>query len=387
MSYPDEVQLGKMLDQSRGEVFRDKTNSAFLGGIMCCLNFTWCEDDHPVKTAAVDGKVIYWSKKDFMRCSKDERKWTLIHELWHVARLHFVRGVGKIAKLWNKACDIRINNDMIADGHKLPNNGYWLFDVDIDKNGILSEEQIYQLLLKDEDVGGKGQPCDMLPLPADENKQKQAIAQQMTIVIQAVQQVKQAQQAGRPGNIPGGVEEVLKSFLTPVVPWRDELWMFMTDLTGEDYSWSHRNRRFPHIYMPSMEDIPEGLDHIAFFIDTSASITDPSVERFNSELKYIWDVLKPKKMTVIQFDTKIHNIRVFNEGDEFDDIKVYGRGGTSMVCVKEWIDENNITTALIFSDMECAPMERPKRNIPIMFAVIPGNGILPDYGRIIHVRD
>lgn len=387
MNYPDEVQLGKMLDSARGEVFRDKTNSAFLGGIMCSLDFQWCEDNHSVKTAATDGKFVYWAKQDFMRCSKDERKWTLIHEIWHVARLHFVRGLGKIARLWNKACDIRINNDMIRDGHKLPNNGYWLFDLSIDDNGILSEEQIYNMLLENGDMAGKGQPTDMLPLPADENKQKQVIAQQITIVIQAVQAAKQAAKNGQPGNIPGGVEEYLKTFLTPIVPWRDELYMFMTDLTSEDYSWTHRSRRHIYTYMPGLDDIPEGLEHIGFFVDTSASITDPAVERFNSELKYIWEILKPKKMTVIQFDTKIHNVRVFNEGDEFTDIKVYGRGGTSMVCVKEWIDANDVTAALIFSDMECTPMERPKKNIPILFAVIPGHGIIPDFGRIIHVRD
>jgi predicted metal-dependent peptidase len=387
MSYPDEVQLGKMLDQSRGEVFRDKNNAAFLGGIMCSLDFKWCEDEHPVKTAATDGKTVFWSKKDFMRCSKDERKWTLIHEIWHVARLHFVRGLGKIARLWNKACDIRINNDMIREGNKLPNNGYWLFDMSIDDNGILSEEQIYNMLLQKEDIGGKGQPNDMLPLPGDENQQKQAIAQQVTIVIQAVQIAKNSAKNGQAGNIPGGVAEYLKNLLAPVVPWRNELWMFMTDLTSADYSWSHRNRRYNHMYLPGLEDIPEGLEHIAFFVDTSASITDPAVERFNSELKYIWETLKPKKMTVIQFDTKIHNVRVFNEGDEFTDIKVYGRGGTSMVCVKEWIDEHKPTAALIFSDMECAPMEKPKINIPILFAVIPGNGIMPDFGRIIHIKD
>lgn len=387
MTPPTDMQLERMLDQARGEVFRN-SNASFLGSIMCSMDFKWDEDGYVTTTAATDGKFVWWHKPDFVRCDQNEKKCTLLHEIWHPARMHFVRGIGKDPDTWNRACDYRINNDMILDGYKLPNNGFWLFDPDIDKDGILSEEEIYDKLVKKEikvPKNYKGGNKDLIPAPMDQNKQNQLVAQQVAMVVRAVQAAKAA---GKPGSIPGGLEQLLDKFLNPVVPWRSVLAQFMTDLTTEDYTWSERNRRYTHVYMPSLELIPEGLESLAFFLDTSGSITDPAIERMNSELKYIWDTLKPKKLTIIQFDTKIHDVRVLNEGDDFKELKVYGRGGTSMVEVREWIEKNSPTAAIIFSDMECAPMERPSRDIPILWAVIPGGSAqLPDYGRVIHVSE
>lgn len=385
MSQPDEAQLAKLLDHARVEVFRN-SNAAFLASVLCSLDFKWETDDSVTTTAAVDSKTMYWHKDDFLRCDQNERKCTILHETWHPARLHFVRGMGKDSDTWNKACDIRINNDMIEDGYKLPDNGYWLFDPSIDADGKLSEEEIYVKLMKQEIKlpPHKGRR-DMVSRPMDQNQQNQMVAQQMTMVIRAVQAAKSA---GKPGCVPGGVEEALDKFLNPVVPWRSVLLQWMTDRTAEDYSWLKRNRRFTHIYMPSLETIPDGLEHLAFFIDTSGSISDPAVERFNSEVKYIWETLKPRQLTLIQFDTRIHDVRVFKEGDEFVDIKVYGRGGTSMVCVREWIEENSPTAVVVFSDMQCTPMVRPSRDVPVLWAVVPGGcAELPDYGRVIHVTE
>lgn len=377
---PTEEQLTRMLDQARIEVFRGD-NAAFLASILCSLDFRWWDETESGEVGT-DGKTLFWKRSDFLRCSPDERKYTLIHEIWHPASLHFVRGLGKDQGIWNDACDYVINNRMIRDGRQLPNNGYWLFDLSIDEGGTLSEEQVYDKLVKS-GYKARGHK-DMVPVPVDPHKQNVVIQQQVAMVIRAQQA---AVSAGKPGTVPGSVQNVLDRFLHPVVPWRQALAQWMTDLVPEDYSWSNRNRRFPRIYMPSRELVPDSLDSVVFFIDTSASITDQTVVRFNSEVKYIWEDLKPKRLIIVQFDTQVHDVRVFNEGDEFEDIQVYGRGGTCLDCVREWIEENNPTAVLVFSDLECEKMEKPTENIPFIWAKSPGDGHTPDFGTVIHVID
>lgn len=380
MNSPDEVQLERMLDQARSEVFRND-NAAFLASILCSMEFKWW-DESEQGYVGTDGKTLFWKKSDFLSCSPDERKWILLHEIWHPARLHFVRGIGKDPKVWNIACDYVINNNMIREGRTIPDNGYWIFDLSIDENGTLSEEEIYNKLMTGQ-LKMPQCPGDM-QAPVLDAQQTQAMAtQQVAMVIRAQQA---AIAAGKPGVIPGDVTAALIKFLTPVVNWRQALAQWMTALTSEDYSWTQRNRRYPRIYMPGMIDLPEGLEDLWFVIDTSGSITDPAVLRFNSEIKYIWDDMQPEKLTVIQFDTEIHDIRVFNKGDEFEDIKVYGRGGTDLTPVGELIREKRPTAVVIFSDLECAKMVEPG-GIPILWARIPGGGHTPDYGTLIEIND
>ena len=42
--------------------------------------------------------------------SKEERLFVILHELWHVAKLHSIRRESRDPRLWNIACDYHINN-------------------------------------------------------------------------------------------------------------------------------------------------------------------------------------------------------------------------------------------------------------------------------------
>ena len=105
-----------------------------------------------------------------------------------------------------------------------------------------------------------------------------------------------------------------------------------------------------------------------YFLDVSGSVTDEQVIRFNSEIKYIKDVLKPKKLTLVQFDTRISHIDVFEENDSFDKLCVVGRGGTDLRPVREMILKEKPSAAVVFSDLYCAPME--PIDIPVIFVAV-----------------
>ena len=370
--------LTRDLDKVKSAVFLS-SNAAFLGSLMCTLKFVW---DTSIETAGTDGLSIYWNPDFFKSIPREARETVLLHELWHVARLHGIRRGTRDPEQWNIACDIRINNDLIKDRRSFIGIEDCHKDPDIDKKGVMTEEDIYDQLPPPpptaKPVWGDGDIMD---------DQGNADVHAAAVINNVVQAVQQAKMSGQPGTVPGDIEAMLAKFLEPVIPWQSVLKKFFTDLLEEDYSWKRPNRRHQDIYLPSRYTDEGKLAHLVYFFDVSASVTDSQVTRFNSEVKYIWDEIQPEKLTVIQFDTRIQDVKVFTEGDDFSGIKVHGRGGTCLVEVRQWIIDNNPTAAIVFSDMWVAPMEPLPREIPIIWAIIGNPRVTPPFGKAIHIPD
>lgn len=98
--------ISRELDRTKAQVFMSEHNPAFLGSLMCSLNFMWTRD---MPTAATDGVNYWWNPDYFVSLPAESKKTELCHELWHVALLHQVRRGSRDPLLWNIACDIRID--------------------------------------------------------------------------------------------------------------------------------------------------------------------------------------------------------------------------------------------------------------------------------------
>ena len=186
--------------------------------------------------------------------------------------------------------------------------------------------------------------------------------------------------------MPGDVEAVLTQFLAPVVPWEQYLHRFMQELTEGGFTWKRPNRRFQSIYMPSRFEDEGALDHLIYYEDTSGSINDKDSIRFNSEFKYVKETYKPKKMTLVQFDTIIQHEQTYTEDDPFDQVVIHGRGGTDLACVREHMMKHRPTCAVVFTDMGCAPMEPMGFEIPIIWVCISNKQAKVPFGQIVHIR-
>ena len=375
----DYTELNKQLDKVKSKVFQEK-NAAFFGPLMCSLEFRWTDE---VPTAATNGIEIVWNPDFFKECCFNANKTILRHELDHAARLHAVRRGDRDPEIWNYACDIRINNDLQNEGYSFEGiEDAWIMHA-LDRKSPMVEEDIYDYLIKKAipipagGAFGKGGKGDMLPVPND--KKQQAVNN----VVRAVQQAKAANAAG---SIPGGIESMLNEFLKPIIPWESALMKFFTDLLSEDYTWRRPNRRYQDVYLPSRFTDDGRLEHLMYFLDVSGSITEKEIQRFNSEVKYIQDTLKPQKLTLIQFDTRIQDVRVFEEGEPFSKIKIVGRGGTSLVCVRDYIEKHKPTAAVIFSDLYCTPMQKLKQEIPIIWVVVNSLAQNPSFGKVIRIN-
>lgn len=370
----------KQLDRTKSEVFLGK-NAAFFGSLLCSLNFSW---DNTIQTACTDGVDIKWNLNWFSSLPPETRKTVLMHELWHVAKLHCIRLDNRDPKIWNIACDTRINNDLQREQYSFRGlENYWI-DPKVDIPTLLSEEDIYDLLIQHSNniptngcFGQSDGLGDILP---------SSPTQTQTVINSVMQAVQQAKMANQPGNIPGGIEQYLTNFLTPIIPWQKVLYKFFTDLIDTDYTWKRPNRRYPDMYLPSKHNNENGLEHLIYFLDVSGSINDADLLRFNSEVKYIQENIRPQKLTLVQFDTKITAVKEFEIDQSFSEIHVLGRGGTSLEPVREYIIKHKPTAAIIFSDLCVPQMQKLPVNVPIIWAVIGNPEITVPFGQIIHIK-
>lgn len=375
----DTYNLQRELDRTKSSIFLGKS-AAFLGSVMSSLEFIW---DTSIPTACTDGVRMMWNPDWFMKMNPEARKTVLRHEIDHVARLHMLRGEGRDPEIFNYACDIRINNDLENEGYSFAGIECCWKDQSYDANGKMAEEDIYDLLIQNSIKPPQNAPW--MSEPGEGDMRNIGEGSKHTIINNVVRAVHQAKLANAAGSIPGGIEEMLNNFLSPVVPWETLLRRWFTDMLDEDYTWKRPNRRYSDMYLPSRFTDDGRLEHLVYYQDVSGSVSNQDVHRFNSELSFVWKEFKPQKMTVVQFDTKIHKIDEFKEGDTFSEIKIVGRGGTCLRCVREHILEAKPTAAIIFSDLECPPMRKLDTDIPVIWVVVGNKKAEITFGHKIHI--
>lgn len=393
-------ELNRLLDQTKTAVFMGK-NAAFLGPLMCSMDFVWSMD---VRRAATDGLTIWWNPKWFLKLPEDTRKTVLVHELWHPAGLHMLRRGDRDPRIWNYACDVWINNMLKKQGFSFTGTRPWIDSSYGDQSPEDIYDSFYQMCggvfdleapwgdkapqpqpggsLDDEDepdLDSTDDEIDMFPTTP---------GQLQRVVNNIVQAETSARLNGAAGDVPGEVTEIIKQFLAPKVPWESVIQEWMTELACVDYSLRRPNRRYhaQGMYLPSRVKDESRLRHIIIFEDVSGSISDADSRRFNSEVKYIWDRFQPAKMTIVLFDTVIQDVIEFEEGMDFKEIKITGRGGTCLICVRDYILEHKPTAVIVFSDLCVTPMEPLPYHLPMLWVAISNKSAKVPFGRIIHIR-
>lgn len=313
-----------------------RENSVFFATICFSLKYQW---DLTIPTAAVDGITMWINPEFFLGLSPEERLFVLVHECMHVALLHTLRLMARIHRKFNEAADHVINLMLLERGFKMPD---WVLK-DPQYKGM-STEQVYDLL-PDPDPNKKPQMGDDIrQSPGDAEKVQQQIED---ILVRASIQSKMAED--KPGTIPGEIEVFLNRLLNPKLPWNKILQKYLHSFAKNDYTWRKPNRRFfPGHHLPSLYS--ESLMNIAVAVDISASVTDDQFLRFVTETHSILRMMKPEKITLIQFDTEIKSTHEIRSVQELMQVKFTGRGGTQINPVLEWANDHKPQLLLVFTD-------------------------------------
>lgn len=322
----------------------DRPDSAFFTTICFSLKHSF---DDSVPTACTNGKWIKFGTKFFMDLDPEERLFLLLHETMHCAYLHMIRlPAGACPDRWNIATDHVINLQLLERGFKMPKMG-----IADPKYKGLSAEEIYKLLPENPGkpqmqdlVGDEGEPG----AGGDSSAHAEALSREMAdILVRAQIQSKIAED--KPGTIPGEIEIFLNRLLNPKLPWNRILQKYLQAFAKNDYTFRKPNRRFfPEHHLPSLYS--ESLMNIAIAVDTSGSVTDEQFLRFVTETHSIMRMMKPEKITLVQFDTEIRATDEIKSIQELMKVRFTGRGGTYINPVLKWVNANKPQLLLVFSD-------------------------------------
>lgn len=316
-----------------------KPDSVFFSSLVFSLKHSF---DDTIPTACTDGTRVKYSPKFFLELNAEERVFLILHETLHCAYLHLIRtkALGLEPRKANIAGDHVINLQLLERGYKMPKGGL----ANRDYSGM-SMEEIYKILPPNppappmEDLQGD-------PEMSEEDMGKLEGQIQDALVRASIQ----SKMAGdKPGTIPGEIEIFLNKLLDPKLPWQRILQKHLQNFTRNDYSWKRPNRRFfPKHHLPSLYSI--SLMNLAIAVDSSGSVQDHEFLQFVSEAHTLLRMMKPEKITLVQFDTVIHSVDEIHSVQELMRVKFTGRGGTEINPVLEWANENKPQALLVFTD-------------------------------------
>ena len=317
-----------------------KADSVFFATLAFALKYVW---DSSIRTACVDGVTMRINPAFFLGLTPEERLFVIVHEAMHPALLHIVRIMGRNGDLFNQAAD-HVSNLMLEErGFKMPT---WVLK-DPQFKGMGTEE-VYAILIKNPPPpppkGGRPMGDDIIEAPGDPQVAERHI---QDILVRAAIESKMAND--KPGTIPGEIELFLDRLLNPKLPWNRILQKYLLNFAKNDYTFKKPNRRFfPQHHLPSLYSV--ALMDIAIAVDISGSVSDSDFLRFVTETASILKMMKPAKITLVQFDTELKSIDEVHNISELMRVKFTGRGGTVINPIIEWANTNKPQLLLVFTD-------------------------------------
>lgn len=374
------VQLTREEALSRAKIgLMNRPNTSFFVALCFFMKHIW-DDSQPTAYARMDKQVIGWNTQFFMELDPEERIFLMMHETMHIAYMHPARIGDRKWEVWIQACDHAINLMLIEKGFKMPRGKHeGLADP---RFTGMSAEQIYDILIKE----CRPTPPNLIIDMGEEEGDGQGRISQETkdkierLLVRAALQSKIS--GDKPGTIPGDIELLLDRITNPRLPWHRILAKFFEDFCKNDYSMRRPNRRFlPDHYMPTLWS--NSLQELPFWFDMSASISDDDVKTFAGELSGVIKNLRPKKLLLGQFDTRIKSIDVVKTIDEMKKVDFRGRGGTDITPVLQWIVDNKPRCTVIFTDGEFYwPDIVPKTQV--VWLIHDNPDFTAPFGKVIH---
>lgn len=328
------AELQTMMDKTKIALM-SKLDCAFFTTVAFSLRQVW---DTSAPTAYTNSVVMGWNPTFFEKLSPEERLFVMVHEACHVAYDHMGRLMGREMRLWNIACDHVINLMLLERGFKMPD---WVCK-DARFAGMSSED-VYTILQNEKKPPPPNPMEDMRPSNMTPEQHKRHVED---IIIRAATQ---ATMQGQPGSIPGEIQLYLEKLFKPKLPWATILRRYLTEFAKTDYTWKKPNRRFfPEHYLPSLDG--KKVMDLDFYIDISGSVTDHQFTTFMSEIAGVFKMMKPNRIRIIQFDTRIHRIDTVQSFADMQKITFTGRGGTDVECILDMIEEAKVKLSMVFTD-------------------------------------
>jgi predicted metal-dependent peptidase len=330
--------------------------AGFFGNLATRLKLVNADDWCP--TAATDGRTFWYNSAFIQRLSLKECEFLFGHEVLHVVYDHLGRRGERDPVLSNIAADYCVNNDLIEQGigNKITavpilyNKKYsgWSYEEvydDLYKNADkinvkeLAKQLLDEHIEEGEDGDGDGDGDN-----EGNGRPKLSKADAKALRDEIKDAIMQAAQACGAGDLPLGVQRLIKEMTESVIDWRELLLQQIQSTIKNDFSWTRPNRRGWHMDAVLPGQKPGETIDVCIAIDTSGSIGEKELKIFLSEINGIMESYDDYKIKVWSFDTSVHNPDEFTQ-DNMRSIAEYipgGGGGTDFMCNWEYMKANEI---------------------------------------------
>ena len=341
---------------------------SFFGNLATRL--TLINADEWCSTAATDGLKFYYNSRFVMMLKPKEVEFLVGHEVLHVVYDHIGRRGSRDPQLWNIANDYAVNADLKK--HKV---GEFITTVPClfePKYDGKSSEEIYDDLMQnvqkisiddlidkmiDDHMDGDGEGEGDGDGDEKEGKGKRPTMtdEERERVRQEVKQaIINAAQSAEAGQLPKGVERLIRQATNPIMPWRELIQTNLTSAIRNDYSWTRPSRRSWHMdaVMPGMTP-GEEID-VTVAIDMSGSISNSQAQQFLGEIAGMMEAFDGYKVHVFCFDTEVYNPADFTSEnlDTIDNYEPAGGGGTDFDAIFNYLKREAIEPKrlIVFTD-------------------------------------
>ena len=356
--------------------------SPFFASLLLRMPFV---EDITCSTMYTNGSVIGYNPVFVESLSLDEVKGVMCHEVMHLTNLHHLRCNNRDMSKWNSACDYAINPIIIEAGWKLPKEGL----LNLAYNGMYAEK-IYNLLpdsneqKQSSDPGRCGEIRDFknkngkTPSEAEKKKQEQDI-------IVAVQKAYNV--AKRCGNMPTGLERLIKEIIESEIDWKSVLSRFLTENDRNDYTWKLPNTRYLYagLYLPRLQS--EQIGRVMIHMDASGSIGKREMEILAGEAQAILDTFKVE-LYITYFDSKFQGIQKISADDVPLSLNPKGGGGTSYIPSAKYIEEQELEPdcVIYMTDGYCNSFPEPP-DYPVLWLITGKRDFVPPFGEVIYIKE
>lgn len=372
-------QLIRRFTKIREELLRE---SPFYGSLVMNLKFGLA----PCQTAYTDMRYIVFDPKFMERLSDEELKFVVEHEVLHCVLLHCIRGGSLNHRVYNIACDIVVNSNILhgmdVDNFQIDGENVMHLAPDGKEGYLYTAEQVYDMLYDqrnsiDAIFGG----LDSL----DNHDVWDGIKNGPVLEDEWKKQLKNAG-GYHLANIPPSAREMLLDLQKPSrISWRELLHDFIQIHNDNfDYTFLPPDRRFSSfdIFLPSFCEMPEEyIENIWFCVDTSGSISNESLNVVYSEIGHALQQVGQLKGMLSFFDTHVTKPIPFDSLEELQNIEAVGGGGTSFHAVfqylREEIEEKPKAIIMLTDGYADIPDEEETEGVPVLWVLTQPEVLIP----------
>ena len=382
-------------------------NNGFYGLLLMHMKYGL---DAECGTAYTDGKVIRFDPKFLDELNDDELDFIMMHEILHVALKHCFRGRELEKELYNIACDIVVNSNILLSNNMdtrtitLRSDGEAMHLAPNGKEGYeYTAEEVYNMLQKNLGMNNaklqsNGKTKNTTNIIDNHTKwqqiEKNEELEELWIgrLDEVSKTIEIRDSIINRETMPAFAQRRLKELKNAQTDWREILIDFLHEEVV-DYSFMPPDRRFDDcpFFLPDFNDKDIKPENILFMIDTSASMKDDMVTAAYSEVKGAIEQFNGKLIGMLGFfDAVVIEPVPFENEEEFEMIKAIGGGGTNFQIifnyVKEYMTDNPPVSIIILTDGYAPfPKESEAMGIPVIW-LLNNEKVNPSWGKVARIK-